>query len=123
MSGERTLGEILGEALTRPSPAGQVAEQDGGFPAAIVSWMIAPAVEAAARQRLAADAQYRCALALSDALAPVLRCTSAQVFDALSYVPDNMLSLLCSPEGWSALAQFVAADLGAPCLNYKPTIQ
>lgn len=97
-------------------------------PAVDVNWIIGPAIAATLaksaedEKRRAADAQFRCAHALSDALAPILRLTSAEVFDALTYVPDNMLPLLCSPEGWSALAQFVAADLGSPCLNYRPTV-
>lgn len=41
---------------------------------------------------------------------------------ALTYLPENILSLLDYPEGWSALAEFVAADLGlAPC-GYRPTV-
>ena len=73
-------------------------------------------------ERVAADAQIASARALADAVAPMLRRTSGEVFDALTYVHDNMLPLLTTPEGWSALAQLVAADLGAPCLNYKPTV-
>lgn len=68
------------------------------------------------------EAQVASARTLADALAAALHRPSAEVFEALTYVPDNMLMLLGSPEGWSALAQFVAADLGAPCLNYCPTV-
>ena len=71
--------------------------------------------------RLAARAQFLSACQLSRELAPVLRLDDGRVFDVLTYVPDNMLSLLHSPEGWAALAEFVAAELGAPSPSYLPT--
>lgn len=41
---------------------------------------------------------------------------------ALTYIPENMLSLLDCPEGWSVLAEFVAADLGLSPVGYRPTV-
>lgn len=46
----------------------------------------------------------------------------ALVWDRLTVVPDNMLSLLDSPEGWTALGLYIAADLGVPAIHFKPTV-
>lgn len=89
-----SLGDILARALT-----------DGGEE----------------QVRLAARAQFLSACQLSRELAPVLRVDDGRVFDALTYIPDNLLSLLSSPEGWAALAEFVAAELGARSPSYLPT--
>ncbi len=48
--------------------------------------------------------------------------SSGVLLRALSYLPENMLSLLDYPEGWSALAQYVAADLGFAPFGYRPTV-
>ncbi|MCT2559232.1 hypothetical protein N0B51_09570 [Tsuneonella sp. YG55] len=72
--------------------------------------------------RLAARAQYQAALDLSDQLAGVFAVSSGEVFDALCSIPDNMLVLLESPEGWTALAGYVATDFGVPIVTYRPTI-
>lgn len=40
----------------------------------------------------------------------------------LSLIPDNMLCLLDSPQGWTALADYVAAALGEGLGVYAPTI-
>jgi len=47
---------------------------------------------------------------------------SSVLLQALVYLPENMLSLLDYPEGWSALAEFVAADLGLDPFDYRPTV-
>ena len=44
------------------------------------------------------------------------------ILRALTYLPENMLSLLDCPEGWTALAEFVAADLGLAPFGYRPTV-
>ena len=66
-------------------------------------------------------AQYLTAIELSHQLAPRFGVGEADVFDALSAVPENMLDLLRSPDGWSALASFIAADFGIAMNNYQPT--
>ena len=67
-------------------------------------------------------ATYRCARALCADVAEATNISAEVVFDALTYVPANMLALLSSPEGWAALAHYVAADLGVQCLNYAPRV-
>lgn len=68
------------------------------------------------------QAQYLAAVELARQIAPLLRVTEEQAFEALTYVPDSMLPLLQSPEGWAALAAFVAADLGVLTVTtYAPT--
>lgn len=47
---------------------------------------------------------------------------SGVLLRSLSYLPENMLSLLDHPEGWSTLAEFVAADLGILPVGYRPTV-
>lgn len=99
-SEEPTLGEILGAVLQAAASEPDVSHDDG----------------------LAARAQYQAALDLSDQLAEVLAVPSGEVFDALCSIPDNMLVLLESPEGWTALAGYIATDFGVPIVTYRPTI-
>jgi hypothetical protein len=94
---EPTLGDILSAALTAVQPA-------------------------LSEQELAERARYHAALELADQIAPLLAVTQAEVFDALCSIPDNMLSLLETPEGWAALAGYIAADFHMPLISYQPTI-
>ena len=65
---------------------------------------------------------YEAARAMARDLAPWLGVTEGDVFEALHTVPDNMLPLLRSPDGWAALASFVAADFGVALNTYTPAI-
>lgn len=76
----------------------------------------------AERQTLDEQAMFASAYALARQLAPILRVGEADIFQALGYVPDNMLGLLRTPEGWAALAAIVAADFGVPTVTFEPTI-
>ena len=96
-----TLGDILAAALTGRTP-----EQH----------------EREAQERLDADAQYKSAVALSRALSPRLGVTEAECFDAMCTIPDNLLSLLCSPQGWTAIASMVAADHGKADPGFMPAL-
>ena len=62
-----------------------------------------------------------CASELARQLAPLLTTSEVEVLDVLCSVPDNMLSLLDTPEGWSALAGYVAGRLSMPSPGYTPT--
>lgn len=73
-------------------------------------------------KRIEARAQLASAYELSRRLAPLLRVGEEDVFQALTYVPDNMLPLLKSPEGWAALSALVATDLGAGFVPVPVTI-
>jgi hypothetical protein len=73
------------------------------------------------QQRLAAEANYLSARELSREVSRRLGLDPESVFNALTFIPDNMLSLLHSPEGWSALAAYAAAELGAADPSYRPT--
>lgn len=44
------------------------------------------------------------------------------VWWSLCNVPVNMLGLLDSPQGWTALAGYIACDLGEPALDYVPMV-
>lgn len=95
-----TLGEILGAALAYDVEAER----------------------REAEERLAASANYRSAWRLADELAPKLGVVPGDVFNALTYVPDNMLHLLASPEGWGMLAEFVAGRLNVASPSYVPVL-
>lgn len=69
---------------------------------------------------LANRAQFLAARQFSREVAAALAVEAARVFDALTYVPDGMLALLDSPEGWSALAEYISAELGAAGRGYQP---
>jgi len=75
------------------------------------------------RQPPACDlATYRSARALSADLAGAADLSADAAFEALTFLPENMLELLASPEGWSALAQYVAGELGLTPFGYRPTV-
>ena len=65
---------------------------------------------------------YLAAIELARQAAPVIGASEAYVFDALTFVPDNLLDLLRSPEGWTALASFIAVDFGCAMNAYAPTV-
>lgn len=62
------------------------------------------------------------ATALADEVGPRLGKLADDAWYSLLKIPDNLLSMLDSPQGWSALAGFVAADLGAMHVDYFPTV-
>lgn len=93
MNLEQSLGEILGAALAEP-----------------VEVQLDPL-----------DAQAIAAGELARSIAPLIKSDVDRVWDALCRVPDNMLDLLHSPQGWMALASFIASDLGAEPPDYEPT--
>lgn len=46
----------------------------------------------------------------------------ADVWDVLTHLPDGYLSLLESPEGWSAISAIIAAELGVSSVPVIPVI-
>jgi hypothetical protein len=54
------------------------------------------------------------ACTLVDEVAGMLGVPASLVWDALSTMPENMLTLLDSPQGWTALAGYCAAEMGVP---------
>lgn len=93
-----TLGEILGAALSRIE------------------------TDAEAEARLAERARWHAAWELADQLAPLFSVEAGEVFDALCRVPEEMLSLLETPEGWAVLAGHIAPRFHLPVVTYHPTI-
>ena len=94
MNLEPTLGDILAAALTSralPSPE-QIAQR--------------------AEDRLYVDAQLVSAHALARDIAPRLGLTESEAWASICTVPDNLLHLLLSPQGWTAVAGMVALDNG-----------
>jgi hypothetical protein len=75
---------------------------------------------------LAADAEYWArqvaACALMDEIAALLGVDHGLVWQALCSVPDNMLCLLDSPQGWTALAGYAAAELGIAPRDFMPSV-
>ena len=92
---ELTLGDVLAEALTRSDDDREM--------------------------RLAAEAQFLSAKRICADVAPTLGVSQREVFDELATIHDNLLPLLHSPEGWSALAEYAALRLGRAVPPYAPT--
>jgi hypothetical protein len=73
-----------------------------------------------------ADAEYWarqvCACTLIEEVAGQLGVEAMHVWGAMSTVPENMLSLLDSPQGWTALAGFAAAELGLAAPDFMPRV-
>lgn len=66
--------------------------------------------------------RFECARHLSHCLGPLLGVPQGEVWEALTHVPDNLLGLLDSPEGWVTLSGIVAYDLGISPPAYLPAI-
>lgn len=81
-----------------------------------------PAAPVSRENAAFARAQLASARELSRQYAPLLGVSPAEVFDELTQVPDNMLALLNSPEGWAALASYIAIDLGDSQPFFAPTV-
>ena len=69
------------------------------------------------------EARYLAAVELARQAAPVIGASESDVFDAVTFVPDNMLDLLRSPEGRTALASFIAVDFGCAMDAYAETVR
>lgn len=67
------------------------------------------------------DDRYIAATALAGVVAGATGLPYAVIFDQLTRVPEAMLELLQSPEGWGSLSSYLAAHLGAPPIHYLPT--
>jgi hypothetical protein len=68
------------------------------------------------------DPDYLCAAEISRRAGGLLGVSEADAFDALTLVPENLLALLQSPEGWGTLARMIASDLGADLPAFQPTV-
>lgn len=75
-----------------------------------------------AEARVRADAQLLSAFELSRLIGKRLNVTPEEAFDRLSTIPDNLLSLLHSPQGWTALGEYVAVGLDLPGPALCPTL-
>lgn len=116
---QATLGEILAAALTEPQP---LADPQ---PIGLAEQVIIQAITDEAFRHFSernAQAMVASGRALARSLAPILDASPDEVFNVLGHVPDNMLELLKSPQGWTALAGYVATDMGRPLPNFKPTV-
>ena len=71
---------------------------------------------------LVARAQTRAAFELSRQIAPLLGVSEYEAVRYIDVVPENMLNLLESPEGWIALASYVATQTGTTLPDYSPTL-
>jgi hypothetical protein len=61
------------------------------------------------------------AFRFADEFSKVSGIPATLAFDALTQLPENMLCLLGTPEGWSALAAYIADECGRPACFYQPT--
>ena len=121
MTDDQSLGEILAKALSFDI---EPASPPLGFGDQLLMLAIeaGEATRKAEEERQAAHSVYMAGSLLSDDLAPLLGKRSDEVFEVLGTMPNEMLSLLATPEGWSTLATYVAGrfDLTAPA--YAPKI-
>lgn len=67
-------------------------------------------------------AQSISAQTLANEIGPRLHVLADEAFLCLLKIPDNLLSMLNSPDGWSTLAAFIAADIGVTPVDYSPTV-
>lgn len=100
----QTLGDILAAALTgqpvlTPEELAQQAEE-----------------------QLYVDAQWTSARALTREAAWRLGIGEEEAWTSICTVPDNLLNLLLSPQGWTAIAAMIAADNGLADPAFKPSL-
>jgi hypothetical protein len=62
------------------------------------------------------------AMTLAEDVAGLLGVPSKAAWDALCILPENMLGLLDSLQGWTALASFIACDLRMDAPEYRPRV-
>jgi len=62
------------------------------------------------------------AMTLAEDVAGLLGVPAEVAWDALCTLPENMLGLLDSPQGWTALASFIACDLRMDAPDYRPRV-
>jgi hypothetical protein len=103
MDATATLGSILAAALSVPVLTPEQVEQER-------------------EDRLHAMAQLQASYALSRQLSVHLGIGEADAWQSICTVPDNLLSLLCSPQGWTAIAGMVAADHGLADPGFMPAL-
>ena len=121
MTDDQSLGEILARALTSDS---EPTTPPLGFGDQLLMLAIeaGEATRKAEQERQAAHSVYMAGCLLSDDLAPLLGKRSDEVFDVLGSMPNEMLSLLATPQGWSTLATYVAGRFDLPAPAYAPKL-
>lgn len=94
------------------------------FLAEIAAQEATAAAEAAVNSVLRFDRAclQMCALELVKQASGILGIGIIEAWDSLAVLPENTLSLLESPQGWTALTSYIASDLGAPDCGYMPTV-
>ena len=85
-------------------------------------WAVSLALQSLDLQPVADDATLCAGRELARQVAPLLGVGEATAYDELTYIPDNLLTLLDSPDGWGAMCGYLAAGLGVPPPAYAPTI-
>lgn len=90
----------------------------------VLSAAIACMGEDMKRQQEEAELAVRvqCSYQLARCVAPLMSMGEAELWNALTYVPDDLLHLLDTPDGWTALVGVVACDLGSVAPHYRPTV-
>lgn len=68
----------------------------------------------------AEDLQFACVAYFARTVSPSLRIDEREIFDALSCMPDAMLEMLESPEGWAELAAIVVDEQGGSASACQP---
>lgn len=121
MTEDQSLGEILARVLT---PDNERATPPLGFGDQLLMLAIeaGEATRKAEEQRQAVHSVYMAGCRLSDDLAPLLGKHSDEVFEVLGTMPNEMLSLLATPQGWTTLAIYVAGRFNLPAPAYAPKI-
>jgi hypothetical protein len=89
---------------------------------ALIGDLIADSLRQDEQARLELWARAVSASSLADAVGPRLGHLADDAWYSLLKIPDNLLSMLDSPQGWSALAAYIAADLGVAHVSYSPTV-
>jgi hypothetical protein len=91
-------------------------------PMALIGSIIADAIRQDEEAHLELWVRSVSAMALADEVGPMIGRLADDAYHSLLKIPDNLLPMLDSPQGWSALAAYVAGDLGVPHVDYFPTI-
>jgi hypothetical protein len=82
----------------------------------------APSLIANLQANVVRAARQVAACALVEEVADVLGVSTDDVWTAMSTLPDSMLDLLDSPDGWVELADIAAIELGLAAVDYAPQV-
>ncbi|WP_324740105.1 hypothetical protein U8326_10045 [Tsuneonella sp. CC-YZS046] len=88
----------------------------------MLAFLSGPSVDARLRAATDRQAQFHSAAELTRQFSEMTGVDRRVVFGRLTTIDLNLLALLGSPQGWTAIAAFMACELGISAPDLVPTV-